>query len=212
MSQLIIIDNYDSFTFNLVQFLGELGAKTQVFRNDALNVEDALARAHDANGGIILSPGPCTPAEAGICTPLVTAAATKKMRKKYQNGIPILGVCLGHQAIAAGFGAKIIRAPEIMHGKISPIEHTKNGIFEGLPTPLTATRYHSLVIDPNSLPQCLKVTAQTNAKKNNDMIIMGIQHQTLPIYGVQFHPESVATPTGHGLLANFLKIVKHAHA
>ena len=184
-----VIDNYDSFTFNLVQFLGDLGQSCQVIRNDAMVVDAMLAQRHDA---IILSPGPCTPNEAGICLDLVQAAP---------KGLPILGVCLGHQTIGQAFGATIIRANEIMHGKRSAITHTQTGLFEGLPQPLTVTRYHSLVIEPSSLPDTLEVTAQTD-----EGVIMAVAHRDRPIMGVQFHPESIASQAGHYVLMNFLKM------
>ena len=190
MTHLIIIDNYDSFTFNLVQFFGDLGASCTVMRNDALSAGEALERARVNKSSIILSPGPCTPKEAGICVELAAQA----------ENVPILGVCLGHQAIAAAFGGEIIRAPQIMHGKISPIEHDGEGMFDALPSPLAATRYHSLMINPKTLPDCLTITARC------DDVIMGISHVNRPVYGVQFHPESIATQAGHGLLANFLKV------
>jgi len=192
---LLLIDNYDSFTYNLYHYLGELGANVQVRRNDALTVSEALALRPDA---IVISPGPCDPDRAGISLELVRAAA---------ECCPILGVCLGHQAIAQAFGGRIVRAPQIMHGKLSPIEHEGEGLFEGLPTPFAATRYHSLVAEPASLPACLSVTARTA-----DGVIMGLAHHQRPIYGVQFHPESIATEHGHRLLRNFLALVPAAAA
>jgi len=184
---LLLIDNYDSFTYNLVHFLGELGAATRVHRNDQISVEEVMNSGAEA---IVLSPGPCDPDQAGICLDLVKAAAGR---------LPILGVCLGHQAIGQAFGAQVVRAPEPMHGKLSPIAHNGQGLFAGLPNPLTATRYHSLILDRASLPDCLEVTAETS-----EGIIMGIQHRDMPLFGVQFHPESIASKDGHALLRNFL--------
>ena len=184
---LLMIDNYDSFTYNLVQYLGELGERVAVYRNDqiTLNDIDALSPSH-----VVISPGPCTPNEAGISVELV---------REYGKRIPILGVCLGHQSIAQAYGGNIIRAPRLMHGKTSMIEHEGKSLFGEIPTPFQATRYHSLVVSPKNLPDCLEVTAKTD-----DGIIMGISHKTLPIHSVQFHPESIATQQGHNLLANFL--------
>jgi anthranilate synthase component II len=187
---LLLLDNYDSFTYNLYHYLGELGAEVAVWRNDALSAEAALAQRPDA---IVISPGPCDPDRAGISLDLVRAAA---------GVCPVLGVCLGHQAIAQAFGGRIVRAPQIMHGKLSPIEHDGRGLFAGLPAPFMATRYHSLVAEPASLPACLRVTARTA-----DGTIMGLAHAELPVYGVQFHPESIATEHGHRLLQNFLAAV-----
>jgi anthranilate synthase component 2 len=186
---ILVIDNYDSFTYNLVHYLNELGAETQVIRNDALGVEAALALRPEA---VLLSPGPCTPNEAGICLGLLAAAPLD---------LPILGVCLGHQAIGQAFGGEVVRAKALMHGKTSPIHHDGKGIFAGLPNPFTATRYHSLSVRRETLPASLQVTAWTD-----DGEIMGLQHRTRPIYGVQFHPESIATEGGHALLANFLDL------
>ncbi|MDB5448282.1 MAG: trpG [Phenylobacterium sp.] len=186
---ILVIDNYDSFTYNLVHYLNELGAETVVHRNDALSVEQALGLKPE---GVLLSPGPCTPNEAGICLDLLAAAP---------QSLPILGVCLGHQAIGQAFGGKVIRARELMHGKTSPIQHTGKGVFAGLKTPFTATRYHSLSIEKQTAPDVLEVTAWTD-----DGEIMGVQHRTRPIHGVQFHPESIATECGHELLANFLDL------
>jgi len=185
---LLMIDNYDSFTYNLVQYFGELGQEVQVYRNDEIDLEKvaALNPRH-----IVISPGPCTPNEAGISVPLIHAFAGK---------IPLLGVCLGHQSIGQAFGGKIIKAKTLMHGKTSLIHHTNQGVFEGLANPYTATRYHSLVIEKESLPDCLQVTAWTE-----DGEIMGVRHKTLAIEGVQFHPESVLTEYGHELLDNFIK-------
>jgi len=189
---ILIIDNYDSFTFNLVQFFGDLGAECVVKRNDALTPDEALALAPEA---IVLSPGPCTPNEAGICVDLVLAAA--------RTGMPVLGVCLGHQAIGQAFGGRIMRAPEPVHGKTSPIRHEGTDLFAGLPDPFTATRYHSLVVQTSTLPERLIATAFTE-----DGIIMGLRHADLPIYGVQFHPESIATSHGHEILGNFLALAR----
>lgn len=186
---LLLIDNYDSFTYNLYHYLGELGAETVVCRNDQITVKDILAMKPDA---IILSPGPCTPNEAGICLDLIPAIAGK---------IPLLGVCLGHQAIGQAYGGHVVRAPQVMHGKTSLIRHHGTDLFEGLPNPFTATRYHSLIVARPSLPDCLAVTAETQ-----DGLIMGLRHRDLPLYGVQFHPESIATEHGHALLGNFLKL------
>lgn len=188
----LLIDNYDSFTYNLVHFLGELGAEVTVRRNDAITVGEAMAMKAE---GIVLSPGPCDPDQAGICLDLVDAAAGK---------VPLLGVCLGHQSIGQAFGGKVVRAPMPMHGKVSAIRHRDTGVFAGLPDPLTGTRYHSLTVDRDSLPDCLEITAETD-----DGVIMGLQHKELPIHGVQFHPESIATEHGHALLANFLKLAGH---
>ncbi len=185
---LLLIDNYDSFTFNLVHYLGELGAKAEVRRNDALDVQEAMAMRPS---GIVLSPGPCDPDQAGICLALTQAAA--------ETRTPLLGVCLGHQTIGQVFGGKIVRAGEIVHGKVWEIRHTGKGVFEGLPSPFRATRYHSLTIDPASLPDCLEVTAEAP-----DGTIMGVRHKELPIEGVQFHPESIASEHGHQMLKNFL--------
>ncbi|MFV0245412.1 MAG: aminodeoxychorismate/anthranilate synthase component II [Qingshengfaniella sp.] len=185
---LLLIDNYDSFTDNLVHYLGELGAETSVWRNDALDVDQALALRPQA---IILSPGPCDPDQAGICLPLTLAAA--------EAGIPLLGVCLGHQTIGQAFGGKVVRCHEIVHGKLGQIEHAGQGVFAGLPSPLNATRYHSLVVERDTLPPALEVTAWLN-----DGTIMGLRHRELPIEGVQFHPESIASEHGHAMLKTFL--------
>lgn len=189
---LLLIDNYDSFTFNLVQFFGDLGMECVVKRNDALSVEEVLTLRPEA---VVLSPGPCTPNEAGICLPLVQAAA--------QARLPLLGVCLGHQAIGQAFGGHIIRGPVPVHGKTSPIFHENSDLFTGLPDPFVATRYHSLIVQRATLPECLVPTAWTE-----DGIIMGLRHTDLPIYGVQFHPESIATSHGHEILANFLRLAQ----
>ncbi len=185
-AMLLLIDNYDSFTFNLFHFLGDLGVEPVVARNDAITVQEAM-RA-DA---IVLSPGPCTPNEAGICLPLIAAAAEAKL--------PLLGVCLGHQAIGQAFGGEVIRAPEPVHGKVWEVMHQGQDLFAGLPSPLRATRYHSLVVERASLPAELAITAETT-----DGLIMGLAHRALPIHGVQFHPESIASEHGHDLLRNFL--------
>jgi len=186
---LLLIDNYDSFAYNLVHFLGEEGASCVVRRNDAISVEDALALKPQA---IVLSPGPCTPDEAGICVELVRAAAGR---------VPLLGVCLGHQAIGQAFGGKVVRASVPMHGKLSAIRHDGTGLFRGLPSPFRATRYHSLIVERASLSADLAVTAETE-----DGTIMGLAHRRHPVWGVQFHPESIATEHGHRLLANFLAL------
>lgn len=186
---ILVIDNYDSFTYNLVHYLNELGAETLVYRNDALSVEEALGLKPQ---GILLSPGPCTPNEAGICLDLLAAAP---------DDLPILGVCLGHQAIGQAYGGDVVRAKAIMHGKTSPIHHEGKGLFAGLPNPFTATRYHSLSVEKSTLPDVLEVTGWTE-----DGEIMGFQHRTKPVHGVQFHPESIATEGGHAMLANFLKL------
>jgi anthranilate synthase component 2 len=191
----LLIDNYDSFTYNLFHFLSELGAEVEVRRNDALTVEAALALKPE---GLVLSPGPCDPDQAGICLDLVAAAAGR---------LPILGVCLGHQSIGQAFGGKVVRAPLPMHGKLSEISHSGEGIFAGLPSPLSATRYHSLIVARDSLPDCLEITAETE-----DGLIMGLSHRDLPIHGVQFHPESIASEHGHALLRNFLELAKAAGA
>ena len=188
---ILLIDNYDSFTFNLYHFLGDVGAQCEVWRNDKLSVEQALAMQPEA---IVLSPGPCTPNEAGICLDLIAAAAGK---------LPILGVCLGHQAIGQAFGGKVVRAPTPMHGKVSPISHTGTDILEGLPSPFSATRYHSLVVERDTLPDTLVPTAWTE-----DGLMMAMHHRTLPLYGVQFHPESIASEHGHRILSNFLAIAR----
>jgi len=189
---LLLIDNYDSFTYNLVHYVGELGAETRVYRNDAIDVAQAMALRP---AGILLSPGPCDPDQAGICLPLTLAAA--------EAGIPLLGVCLGHQAIGQAFGGRVIRHSEIVHGKMGQIRHTAQGVFSGLPSPFEATRYHSLVVERASLPDCLEVTADLA-----DGTIMGLQHRALPIHGVQFHPESIASQHGHKLLKNFLDLMQ----
>jgi anthranilate synthase component 2 len=186
---ILVVDNYDSFTYNLVHYLAELGAKTHVVRNDDLTVEEAWALKPEA---VLLSPGPCAPDQAGICLSLIETAAAD---------MPILGVCLGHQAIGQAFGGDVVRAKALMHGKTSPITHENKGLFAGLPSPFTATRYHSLAVARQTLPNSLDVTAWTA-----DGEIMGVQHHERPIHGVQFHPESIATEHGHALLANFLDL------
>ncbi|PPR22881.1 MAG: Anthranilate synthase component 2 [Alphaproteobacteria bacterium MarineAlpha10_Bin2] len=187
---LLLIDNYDSFTYNLVHYLGELGAEVTIYRNDAISADESLALKPQ---GIVLSPGPCDPDQAGICLELI---------EKNGGTIPLMGVCLGHQAIGQAFGGKVVRAKTLMHGKTSDIHHEGHGLFEGLPTPFTATRYHSLTVKRNSLPECLEVTAQTD-----DGVVMGLSHREYPVHGVQFHPESIASDHGHELLKNFLAIV-----
>ena len=185
----LLIDNYDSFVYNLYHYFGELGAEMEVKRNEAIAVEEALALKPE---GVVISPGPCDPDQAGICLSLIEAAAGK---------LPILGVCLGHQAIGQAMGGKIIRAPAPMHGKVSEIHHEGSDVFQGLPNPFPATRYHSLIVERKTLPDCLRVTAETE-----DGLIMGLAHKDLPIYGVQFHPESIASEHGHTVLRNFLTL------
>ena len=189
---LLLIDNYDSFTYNLVHYLGELGADVVVRRNDALDVQEAMGIGADA---ILLSPGPCDPAQAGICLALTQAAADTKT--------PLMGVCLGHQTIGEAFGGKVVRCDEIVHGKMGAMQHSGKGLFAGLPSPFEATRYHSLIVERATLPDCLDITAELA-----DGTIMGLQHKTLPIHGVQFHPESIASQHGHKLLGNFLDLAK----
>ena len=189
---LLLIDNYDSFTYNLVHYLGSLGADVQVHRNDALSVDEAMARNP---AGILLSPGPCDPDQAGICLELTHAAAAAR--------VPLFGVCLGHQTLGQAFGGKVVRCHEIVHGKMGQMHHDGGGVFAGLPSPFEATRYHSLVVERASLPDCLEVTAWLQ-----DGTIMGLQHRDLPIQGVQFHPESIASQHGHALLKNFLTMMK----
>jgi anthranilate synthase component 2 len=185
----LLIDNYDSFTYNLLHFMGEMGASMIVRRNDAVTIDEALALGDQ---GIVISPGPCDPDRAGLCLDLVRAAAGKR---------PLLGVCLGHQSIGQAFGGRIERAAHPMHGKISAITHDGSGIFDGLPSPFDATRYHSLIVARDSLPDCLAVTAETE-----DGLIMGLAHKEFPIFGIQFHPESIASEHGHALLKNFITI------
>ena len=189
---LLLIDNYDSFTYNLVHYLGELGADVVIRRNDALDVQEAMAMNPAA---IVLSPGPCDPDQAGICLALTAAAA--------ETNTPLLGVCLGHQTIGQAFGGQVVRCHEIVHGKTGQINHSATGLFAGLSSPLKATRYHSLVVDRATLPDCLSITAELD-----DGTIMGLQHRELPIHGVQFHPESIASEHGHALLRNFLTEMK----
>ncbi|MBU3258406.1 aminodeoxychorismate/anthranilate synthase component II [Roseovarius sp. PS-C2] len=189
---LLLIDNYDSFTYNLVHYVGELGADVVVKRNDALNVQEAMGMNP---AGILLSPGPCDPDQAGICLALTAAAA--------ETGTPLLGVCLGHQAIGQAFGGKVVRHSEIVHGKMGKVHHTGKGLFAGLPSPFQATRYHSLVVERATCPEVLEITAELE-----DGTIMGLQHRELPIHGVQFHPESIASEHGHALLKNFLDMMK----
>jgi anthranilate synthase component 2 len=186
---LLVIDNYDSFTYNLVQYFGELGVEQSVFRNDKISVEEALALKPDR---LMISPGPCSPNEAGESLAMIEAFAGK---------VPILGVCLGHQSIGQYFGGDVVRADRLMHGKTSPVFHQNTDLFEGLPNPLECTRYHSLIVDRGTLPSCLKVTAETKEGE-----IMAFAHETMPIWGVQFHPESIATEKGISLLKNFLKL------
>ncbi len=190
---LLMIDNYDSFTYNLVQYFGELGAEVVVHRNDEISIDDvaALSPTH-----IVISPGPCTPREAGISVATV---------QRYGGKIPILGVCLGHQSIGQAFGGNVVRAEQVMHGKTSKMHHIGQGVFADLPSPLVATRYHSLVVEKESLPECLEITAWTENAGGDVDEIMGFRHKTLEIEGVQFHPESILTEHGHKMLANFLK-------
>jgi len=187
--KLLVIDNYDSFTYNLVHFLGELGADSTVFRNDKIDLDEIAGIAPQ---GIVLSPGPATPNEAGICLALI---------ERFKATTPILGVCLGHQAIGQAMGGKVIRAPELMHGKTSRINHTGKGLFRGLNSGFEATRYHSLIVERDSLPADLEITASSD-----DGLIMGMQHRSYPLHGVQFHPESIASENGHALLQNFLNL------
>jgi anthranilate synthase component 2 len=194
---ILMIDNYDSFTYNLVQYLGELGAEVATVRNDAVSVADIIAMKPE---GIVISPGPCTPNEAGICLEVVSALGAT---------IPILGVCLGHQCIGQAFGATVVRAERIMHGKTSMIYHRSQGVFAGLPQPFEATRYHSLVLDPDTIPECLSVMAWTEYNGGHE--IMGIRHASLNVQGVQFHPESILTTCGHDLLKNFLQSINRKY-
>jgi anthranilate synthase component 2 len=188
--RLLVIDNYDSFTYNLVQYLGELGETPEVIRNDDATIAEVAAMGPL---GIVISPGPCTPAEAGICTDLVRELGPE---------IPILGVCLGHQCIGEAYGGRVIRAPRVMHGKLSAVHHDGRSVFTGLPNPLTATRYHSLVVEEATLPEQLEVTAWTEG--DGERVLMGVRHREFPVEGVQFHPESILTVAGHDLLRNFL--------
>lgn len=188
---IVLIDNYDSFTYNLVQYLGELGAQTQVYRNDEITVEDTLKLNPK---GIMISPGPSDPDRAGICMDLIKAAADKDL--------PLFGVCLGHQCLGQIYGGKVIRAPAPMHGKTSNMYHDEKSVFKGLPSPFEATRYHSLIVEKETLPDCFEITAKTD-----DDIIMGLQHKEKPLHGVQFHPESIATQHGHKMIQNFLNMI-----
>jgi len=189
---LLLIDNYDSFTYNLVHYLGDLGAEVEIRRNDQIDVQAAMAMNP---AGIILSPGPCDPDQAGICLALTAAAA--------ETSTPLLGVCLGHQTLGQAFGGKVVRAGEIVHGKMGMMHHKGQGVFAGLPSPFAATRYHSLIVDRATLPDCLEITAELE-----DGTIMGLQHRDLPLHGVQFHPESIRSDHGHHMLRNFLNNVK----
>jgi len=209
-AQVLLIDNYDSFTFNLVQRLGELGAQVEVVRNDALSVDELLRKEPER---IVLSPGPCTPAEAGVCVPLLRRLAgldeagrperakSRGARPGALGRIPLLGVCLGHQALGAAFGARVIRAPAPVHGKADEVIHDGRGLFAGAPQPLQAARYHSLLVEEKSLPPALRAVA-----RNREGIVMALRHQRLPLFGVQFHPESILTPDGQTLLRNFLAV------
>ncbi|MEI8394135.1 MAG: aminodeoxychorismate/anthranilate synthase component II [Rhodospirillaceae bacterium] len=195
---ILLIDNYDSFTYNLYHFLGELRGEIVVRRNDALSVEQALALKPD---GIVLSPGPCDPDKAGICLALIDAAAARR--------IPLLGVCLGHQAIGQAFGGRVVRAPVPMHGKVGIMVHGGRGVVAGLPSPFKATRYHSLIVERETLPACFEVTAETVDPETGQTLIMALAHRTLPIHGVQFHPESIASEHGHQILGNFLAFTRN---
>ncbi len=190
---LLMIDNYDSFTYNLVQYFGELGQAVKVIRNDDLSVSDIAALSPER---IVISPGPCTPNEAGV---------SLEVLEKLSGSVPILGVCLGHQSLGQAFGGKVIRAKTIMHGKTSLMHHKSQGVFSGLPSPFEATRYHSLVVEKDSLPDCLEITAWTENEDGSFDEIMGLRHKTLPVQGVQFHPESILTEHGHAMLKNFLE-------
>lgn len=190
---ILMIDNYDSFTYNVVQYLGELKADVKVVRNDEITVDEIADLAPEK---IVISPGPCTPNEAGISVATI---------ERFAGEVPILGICLGHQSIAQAFGGKVVRAREVMHGKTSPIYHNNNGVFRGLPNPFEATRYHSLVVERESLPDCLEVTAWTQTEDGEIDEIMGFRHRELAVEGVQFHPESILTENGHDMLENFLK-------
>lgn len=187
---ILLLDNYDSFTWNVFHYLGDLGVSVEVVRNDAMAVDEAMGLKPEA---VVVSPGPCDPDQAGISMALVEKAA---------ECVPVLGICLGHQSIGQVFGGRVIRAPQMMHGKISPIQHNGQGVFAGLPHSFNATRYHSLIVERDSLPDCLEITAWTD-----DGLIMGVQHKSLPVHGVQFHPESIETKAGHDLLRNFLKCI-----
>ncbi len=190
-----LIDNYDSFTYNLYHYMGEIGVAVEVFRNDAITVEEILAKkSENIIEGVILSPGPCTPNEAGICLDLIRQAG---------GNLPILGVCLGHQSIGQVYGGRVIRAPYLMHGKVSDIHHSNETVFRGLGNPFRATRYHSLIVERDGLPDCLEITAETE-----DGLIMGLSHKIHPVHGVQFHPESIESENGHDLLRNFVEIAR----
>ncbi len=190
-----LIDNYDSFTYNLYHYMGEIGVDVEVFRNDAITIEDILAKKSSGEiEGVVLSPGPCTPNEAGICLELI---------KQAQGSLPIMGVCLGHQSIGQIYGGKVIRAPYLMHGKVSDIHHKGMSIFKGFASPFRSTRYHSLIVERDSLPDCLEITAETE-----DGLIMGLSHKSHPVHGVQFHPESIESENGHDLLRNFVDIAR----
>lgn len=189
---LLMIDNYDSFTYNVVQYLSELGAEVEVYRNDEITLEEIAAKAPKQ---IVISPGPCTPNEAGISLAVI---------ERFKGQVPILGICLGHQSIGQAFGGKVVRARQVMHGKTSPIYHNYGGVFKGLENPVTATRYHSLVVDRETLPDCFEITAWTQLDDGSMDEIMGIRHKELDVEGVQFHPESILTESGHDLLKNFL--------
>ncbi len=191
----VLIDNYDSFTYNLYHYLGEIGAESVVHRNDAITPDEVIAMDPE---GIVLSPGPCTPSEAGICLDLITKVA---------GSIPILGVCLGHQAIGQAYGGQVVRAPMPLHGKLSSVSHKNSDVFEKLPSPFNVTRYHSLLLDRDSLPDELEITAETE-----DGLVMGLHHREKPLYGVQFHPESIASEYGHELLANFVRLARRTNA
>lgn len=193
---ILMIDNYDSFTYNVVQYLGELGAQVKVVRNDGITLEEIAALAPEK---IVISPGPCTPNEAGISLQAISTFA---------GSIPLLGICLGHQSIGQVFGGKVVRAAQVMHGKTSPVFHTGKGVFSGLKNPLQVTRYHSLVLEKDSLPDCLEITAWTQNDDGSMAEIMGVRHKTLAVEGVQFHPESILTELGHELLNNFLQGVR----
>ena len=196
--RLLVIDNYDSFTYNLVQYLGELGESPEVIRNDAATIAEVAAMSPL---GIVISPGPCTPAEAGICTDLVRELGPET---------PILGVCLGHQCIGEAYGGRVVRAPKVMHGKLSQVQHDGKGVFPGLPNPLTATRYHSLVVEADTLPAQLEATAWAGGEGGR--VLMGVRHRELPVEGVQFHPESILTDSGHDLLRNFVDLCRNRAA
>jgi len=197
-AMVFVLDNYDSFTYNLVQYLGELGADVVVRRNDEVTPDEVAAMKPER---IVLSPGPCTPGDAGILVPLI-----RHIARKASKPVPILGVCLGHQAIGEAFGGKVVRAHTLMHGKTSAVEHDGKGVFSGLPTPLTCTRYHSLIVAEDSLPAELAVTARTREPNGSGAVIMGLRHRSLPIEGVQFHPESVLTEGGRQMIRNFLEM------